>query len=101
MAQLHYGFFWRSVGLAVVLWMVVAYPACQANEAAPVKNVGQQLADGDPTSALITLKNAARQSPQDPALHTQLARVYLRLGDTGSAEREARAARELNADEAD
>ena len=57
--------------------------------------------DEDPKAALITLKNAIRKSPQDPALHVKIARLYFQIGDAASAEREARAARDLKGDEAD
>ena len=49
----------------------------------------------------IELRNAIQESPQDPLLRSQLARVYLQLGDPISAEREARAARDRNGKEAD
>ena len=49
----------------------------------------------------IELKNAVGQSPEDPALRVQLAQVYFQLDDFSSAEGEARAARELNGNEAD
>ena len=52
-------------------------------------------------TVLIKLKNAIRKSPQDPAIHVNIAKVYLRLGDPASAEREARTARDLKGDEAD
>jgi len=47
------------------------------------------------------LRNAIRDAPQDPVLRARLAEVYLQLGDALSAEREARAARERNGNEAD
>jgi len=49
----------------------------------------------------IELRNAIRVAPQDPVLRARLAEVYLQLGDAPSAEREARATRELKGDEAD
>jgi len=53
------------------------------------KEAGQNLTDEDPKAALITLKNAIRKSPQDPAIHLEIARLYFQLGDAASAEREA------------
>jgi len=47
------------------------------------------------------LRNAIRDAPQDPALRARLAQVYLQEGDAQAAEREARAARERNGNEAD
>jgi Tfp pilus assembly protein PilF len=57
--------------------------------------------DEDPKAAQITLKNAMRKSPQDPAIHVEIAKLYFQLEDVGSAEHEARAACVLNGDEAD
>ena len=52
-------------------------------------------------SAEIELRNAARESPADPAIRARLAQVYLQLGNAVSAEAEARVARERNGNEAD
>jgi putative PEP-CTERM system TPR-repeat lipoprotein len=87
-------------GFAAVLYAVVC-PAGSAKETSTVKEAEQFVADSDLKAALITLKNAIRKAPQDPAVRMQAARLYLQLGDVRSAEREARAARELKADEAD
>ncbi len=100
MSQLRPSCLWRSVALAFAL-CVVAHPAGAAQEASSAKGTEQYLAEGDPKTALITLKNAIRKSPGDPAIRVQIARVYFQLGDVFSAEREARAARDLKADEAD
>ncbi len=72
-----------------------------AESPASVKNADQYVASGNLKAAEIELRNAIRESPQDPMLRSQLARVYLQLGDPISAEREARAARERNGKEAD
>src|SRR5437867_2177865 len=66
-----------------------------------VKEAERFLAQGDLKAAEIQLRNAVRDAPQDPVLRARLAEVYLRLGDAVSAEREARAARERNGNEAD
>jgi len=92
---------WRSLSLAVATY-AAAWSATDAKESsASVKDAEQYFASGNLEAAEIELKNAVRQSPKDPAIHLRLAAVYLRLGDAASAEREARAARELNPDEAD
>jgi len=91
---------WLSLALAVALWLVTC-PGAAAEESALGKDAEQYLADGNPKAALITLKSAVRRSPLDPAIHAQLARVYLRLDDAASAEREARAMRDLKCDEAE
>ena len=56
---------------------------------------------GNLKAAEIELRNAIREAPQDPVLRARLAEIYLQLGDAGLAEREARAARERNGNEAD
>jgi putative PEP-CTERM system TPR-repeat lipoprotein len=66
-----------------------------------LEDAQQYLKKDDLKSALIELRNAAQEAPQDPKIRAQLANVYLRLGDVQSAEREARAARERNGEEAD
>jgi predicted Zn-dependent protease len=92
---------WRSLSLAVATY-AAAHSAADAKESSAfVKDAEQYFASGNLEAAEIELKNAVRRSPKDAAIHLRLAEVYLRLGDAASAEREARAARELNADEAD
>src|SRR6266851_154682 len=81
---------------------VIACPAADAKEsAASVNDAEQYIAAGDLKAAVIELKNAVRGSPQDPAIRVRLAQVYLQLEDFRSAEREARAARELSGAESD
>jgi|SRR5271165_429221 len=99
MSKLQRRSLWLRVFFVLAL-CAVAYPAA-AKESSSVKDAEQYLADGDAKSALITLKNAVRKSPEDPAIRVKIAKVYLRLGDVFSAEREARAARDLKADETD
>jgi predicted Zn-dependent protease len=71
------------------------YRVCQGGGAE------QHIVQGDLKAAEIQLRNAIREAPQDPILRARLAEVYLQLGDAQSAEREARAARERNGNEAD
>jgi putative PEP-CTERM system TPR-repeat lipoprotein len=66
-----------------------------------VKEAEQYIAQGDLKAAEIQLRNAIRDAPRDPVLRARLADVYLQLGDAVSAEREGRAARERNGNEAD
>lgn len=47
------------------------------------------------------MRNAIREAPQDPVLRARLAEAYLQLGDAQLAQREARAAREHDGNEAD
>ena len=91
---------WRCAAAAAALLFLI-HPAAAATESAAAKNADQYIASGNLRAAEIELRNAIREAPQDPQLRTRLARVYLQLGDPISAEREARAARERNGDEAD
>src|SRR5438132_8410841 len=91
---------WRSWVLAAGLFALVC-PVTQAQQSpAALKNAERYLAKGDLKAAEIELRSAVRDAPQDPVLRARLAEVYLQLGDPVAAEREARAARERNADEA-
>jgi len=97
----HGRFQWRCTVFAVGV-AVLASPAVYAKDAATsAKEAEQYVAKGNLKAAEIELRNAVRESPQDPVLHARLADVYLQLGDAAAAEREARSARERNGDEAD
>jgi putative PEP-CTERM system TPR-repeat lipoprotein len=100
MSQLQPRYVLRSLAFALAVG-AVAYPAGAAKDTGSVKKAGQNLTDEDPKTALIALKNATRKSPQDPALHVEIAKLYFKFGDAASAEREARAARDLKGDEAE
>ena len=50
-----------------------------------VKEAEQYVTKGDLKAAEIELKNAIRQSPQDPTLRARLAQVYLQIGDAALA----------------
>ena len=100
MSALHRGYLWQSVALAVVL-CVSPYPAAIAEDFGALQDAVKHPQDEDPKAALVTLKNAIRKSPQDPAIHVKIAKLYFQLGDVASAEREARTARELKGSEAD
>ena len=92
---------WRTLAFAAVL-SAIACPGADAKESsASVEDAEQYLAKGDLKAAEIELKNAVRQSPQDPLLRARLAQIYLQLGDPASAEHEARAALERNGNEVD
>ena len=92
---------WRHAVVAGVLAAFTCSAAYAKDSAGYVKEAEQHIAQGDLKAAEIQLRNAIRDAPQDPVLHARLAEVYLRLGDVQSAEREARAARERNGNEAD
>src|SRR5262245_7034621 len=97
-ARRHYR--WRFPAFAALL--AVACLGANAKETSiSIKDAEQHVAEGDLKAAEIELRNAVRQSPQDPLIRARLAQVYLNLGDAISAEREARAARERDGNEAD
>jgi cellulose synthase operon protein C len=90
-----------AAALAAVL-VAAAGPSFGAPDAqTSLKNADKDVANGDLKAAAIELRNAVRASPDDPKLRLRLANVYLQLNDPVSAEREARAARERMAAEAD
>src|SRR2546423_15557360 len=99
MSGLQRRYLWRSVVYAVAL-CAAAWAAASAKESSLVKEAEQYLANGDAKSALVTLKNAIRKSPEDPAIRMQAAKANLKLGDVFSAEREAPAARRLTSAQA-
>src|SRR5262249_41245046 len=101
MPQIQRPCLWLSFVLAAGVFAAMSAPAGAKESSVSVKEAEQYVAKGDLKAAEIELKNAIRQSPQDPILRVRLAQVYLQLGDVGLAEREARAARERNGDEAD
>jgi cellulose synthase operon protein C len=86
---------------AAAALIAVAPLADAADSPASVKAADQDIANGNLKAAVIELRNAVRDAPNDAKLRARLARVYLELGDPISAEREARAAREHNGAEAD
>ena len=92
---------WHSLAFAAALLVIACVGANAKDSSASVKDAEQYLAKGDLKAAEIELRNAVRQSPENPVIRARLAQVYLDLGDAASAEREARAARERNGDEAD
>ena len=96
----------RRVSLFAAAFAAMAVAAAAPSFGAPdlqtsLKNADKDIADGDLKAAAIELRNAVRTSPDDPTLRIRLAEVYLQLNDPVSAEREARAARERKAAEAD
>jgi len=97
-AQRHY--LWRSLAFAAAL-LAIGAGASAKDSSTSVKEAEQYLAKGDLKAAEIEMRNAVRQSPDDPVIRARLAQIYLDLGDVVSAEREARAARERHGDEAD
>jgi len=92
---------WRCAVVAGAIATLVWSAADAKDSAASVKEAEQYIAHGDLKAAELELRNAIRSAPQDPVPRARLGAVYLQLGDAVSAEREARAARERNGNEAD
>jgi putative PEP-CTERM system TPR-repeat lipoprotein len=101
MPQGHSPLGWRYAVVAAAIAALSCPAAYAKDSAASVKEAEQYAAKGNLKAAEIELRNAIRESPQDPVLHARLADVYLQLGDAAAAEREARSALERNGDEAD
>lgn len=92
---------WRCTVLAAAVSVLACHAVYAKDTTASIKEAEQYVAKGNLKAAEIELRNAIRETPQDPALHARLAQVYLQLGDIAAAEREARTARERNGNEAD
>ncbi len=92
---------WRRLALAAAMLAAAGASASAKESPASVASAEQYIANGNLKAAEIELRNAVREAPQDPAIRAKLAAVYLQLGEPAQAEREARAARERNGDEAD
>ena len=94
-------FRWRRMVLAGSFAAIAWWAAYAKDSTASVKETNQYIVQGNLRVAEIQLPNAIRETPQDPVLHARLAEVHFQLGEAQSAEREARAARERNGNEAD
>jgi tetratricopeptide (TPR) repeat protein len=92
---------WRRIVVAGAVAALAWSAAYAKDSSAYLKEAEQYKAQGDLKAAEIQLRNAIRDAPQDPVPRARLAEVYLQLGDAPAAEREARAARERNGNEAD
>ena len=66
----------------------------------PLRQAKQQLSQGEPRTAAITLLNAAQQHPDSAAIRQLLATTSLELGDGERAEKEINKAMELGLDPA-
>ena len=92
---------WRFAIFAAAIAVFAGPAAFGKDSTASMKEAEQYVAKGNLKAAEIELRNAIRETPQDPLLHARLASVYLQLGDAALAEREARTARDRNGNEAD
>jgi cellulose synthase operon protein C len=94
-------YLWSLSAFAAAFLAIACLGANAKESSTSIKDAEQYVAKGDLKAAEIELRNAVRQSPDNPVIRARLAQIYLDLGDATSAEREARAARERNGDEAD
>jgi putative PEP-CTERM system TPR-repeat lipoprotein len=92
---------WRHLVVAGALAALASSAAAAKDSTAAITEAEQSIAQGNLKAAEIQLRNAIRDTPQDPVLRARLAAVYLQLGDAAAAEREARAAGERQGNEAD
>jgi cellulose synthase operon protein C len=92
---------WRCALFAAAIAALASSAAFAKDSTASITGAEQYVAKGNLKAAEIELRNAIRETPQDPLLHARLADVYLQLGDVASAEREARTARDRGGNEAD
>ena len=83
-AERHYA--WRTLAIAAALLAIACLSANAKDSSSSVTDVEQYLAKGDLKAAEIELRNAVRQSPDNPVIRARLAQVYLDLGDATSAE---------------
>jgi putative PEP-CTERM system TPR-repeat lipoprotein len=86
--------------LASALIVIVSLSACgNAKDAqALVAEAIQYQQKGDDKAAIIQLKNALQQSPNDPEIRYLLGTLYNKIGDTQSAEKELNKALSLGMD---
>ena len=79
----------------IVVWLLAIPNAALASDDAQsyVKDAKRLLQSGDVRGAEIQLRNAVREAPGDPEIHSQLASLYLKLNNLPAAEAEAREAR--------
>ena len=83
----------RLAGALLAAVLVATLPACRQESAAAQRAQAAQLrAQGDYRGALIVLKNALDAEPGSTETRFALARIYLDLGDSTTAEKEARQA---------
>lgn len=66
-----------------------------------VENARQFLNSGDQKSALIELKSALQQNPDNSEARSYLGQLYLQAGNFGAAEKELKKAKQLGADDND
>jgi cellulose synthase operon protein C len=87
---------------ASAIWALAWAPQASAKTTEEYLGTAQQyVAKGDLAAAEIELRNAEQSSPNNADIRIRLATVYLRLGDDADAEREAKTASKLGAEDSD
>jgi len=87
--------------LISLLFLTVLVAACGIGDKSSAQYIAaaqQYLADGSPRSAVIVLKNALQQTPEDAELRLFLGEIYLEQNDALSARKELERAASLGAD---
>jgi cellulose synthase operon protein C len=84
-----------------IVFILVDPAAVAKSSDAYLRDAEHYSTKGNLRGAEIELRNAIKEFPNDPAVRARLADVYLQQGNFASAEREARAAGDLGADEKD
>ena len=89
-----------SILVAAVLLLVIAGGGwfVYSNTGDPVREARAQMQKGDLRSASIQLRNAVRDNPANGEAHYLLGQAQLAQGDAVAAEKEIKAARDLNWD---
>lgn len=89
-----------SAALLSSIFMMAGLSACSNKEstATLLAEAKQYQQKGDMKAAVIQLKNAVAQSPEDAEARMQLAMLHLEMGDAVSADKELRKARSLGVD---
>ncbi len=86
------------LGALPILWAVIAQAADNERY---VQEAEDYLRRGESRAAVIQLKNALQQNPNDTRARLLLGRTYLKLGQAKAAEQALKKARELGAAEGD
>ncbi len=89
----------RAALIAAALGVAACPPAAHAEDAKTyIAQAKALLAKGDVKGAVIELRNAVREKPDDPNIHVELAGLYLKLDNLPAAEAEARIAQQQHGD---
>ena len=92
--------FKRFIPITLCLTAAFLLPACskEADSQKLVASAKQAQDKGDLKAAVIELKNALQQNPENAEARAQLGKLYIKQGDPASAEKELRKAMQLGKD---